>query len=84
MLALMTFQAWMPYQLNAFRIVGKSRNNKNTRRFATQESEPLFVSRVSVTKPMGLILEEIVAADPASGVRVAFIDPKGNAGRLTT
>lgn len=41
------------------------------------------MSSVTVNKPLGMVLEEIVAGDPTSGVRVAAIDPKGNAARVS-
>jgi len=47
------------------------------------QPEAIFMSSVTVNKPLGIVLEEILAGDPTSGVRVAAIDPKGNAARVS-
>lgn len=58
----------------------KSLSSRHSFMEASDQPEALLMSYVEIAKPMGLVLEEITAGDPAGGVRVAYIDPTGNAG----
>jgi hypothetical protein len=48
-----------------------------------QQPEAIMMSSIIINKPLGIVLEEITAGDSTSGVRVAAIDPKGNAARVS-